>query len=226
MKPSCAIRRLCLLCALAPVLALAQDADRQFYRDGQAALDSLQWQKALDSFKKLSHEGAELDGALYWKAFALDRMGQRKEALAALDELRTSYPGSGWLGDAQTLETAIVGNPGSNVPPRKEPDTDARLRALADLARTDPGHAAAAFRDAALEPNLPGVRQRSVYDISRETSPEAHELLMQVARGVSNPDPANLRPKPARQVRTQSASGTLRVGGRRPQEPGPGHPIG
>ncbi len=180
--------RLCLLCALAPVLAFAQYADLQLYKDGQAALDSLQWQKALDSFKRLSPESAQLAGALYWRAFALDRMGQRKEALAAIGELRTSYPGSGWLGDARTLETAIIGNSGSNAPPRKEPDAETRLRALADLARTDPGGAAAAFRDAALQPNLPGVRQRSLYDLSRDDSPEARELVTQVARGVSNPD--------------------------------------
>ena len=179
---------LCLVFALAPALAWAQDADFERYRAGQAALDNLQWQNALDSFQGLSSESAQADGALYWKALVLYKLGQGREALAGIAELRKSFPQSGWLADAETLATAIAQNARANASTRKEPAADERQRALADRVREDPGHAGAILREAAFGVDLPGVRQKAFYSLSRESSPEAHEIVLQVARGAANPD--------------------------------------
>ena len=175
MKASCGMGRLWLVCALAPALALAQNSDFERYRAGQTALDNLQWQKALNSFQGLSSESAQADGALYWKAFALYKLGQGREALAGIGELRKSFPHSGWLPDAETLATAIARNAGANASPKKEAAAEERQRALADRVREDPGHAAATLREAAFGVDLPGVRQKAFYSLSRESSPEAHE---------------------------------------------------
>jgi HEAT repeat protein len=183
-----AMGRLLSVCALGPLLAWAQDADFERYRGGQTALDNLQWQKALNSFQGLSSESAQADGALYWKAFALYKLGQGREALAGIDELRKSFPQSGWLPDAETLATAISRNAGANASPKKEPAAEERQRTLADRVREDPGHAAATLREAAFGVDLPGVRQKAFYSLSREKSPEAREIVLQVARGAANPD--------------------------------------
>lgn len=183
-----AMGRLLSVCALAAALAWAQDADFERYRGGQTALDNLQWQKALNSFQGLSSESAQADGALYWKAFALYKLGQGREALAGIDELRKSFPQSGWLPDAETLATAISRNAGANASPKKEPAAEERQRTLADRVREDPGHAAATLREAAFGVDLPGVRQKAFYSLSREKSPEAREIVLQVARGAANPD--------------------------------------
>ena len=188
MKASRGMGRLWLVCALAPALALAQNSDFERYRAGQTALDNLQWQNALNSFQGLSSEGAQADGALYWKAFALYKLGQGREALAGIGELRKSFPQSGWLPDAETLATVIARNAGANASPKKEPAAEERQRALADRVREDPGHAAATLREAAFGVDLPGVRQKAFYSLSRESSPEAHEIVLQVARGAANPD--------------------------------------
>ena len=188
MKASRGMGRLWLVCALAPALALAQNSDFERYRAGQTALDNLQWQNALNSFQGLSSEGAQADGALYWKAFALYKLGQGREALAGIGELRKSFPQSGWLPDAETLATAIARNAGASASPKKEPAAEERQRALADRVREDPGHAAATLREAAFGVDLPGVRQKAFYSLSRESSPEAHEIVLQVARGAANPD--------------------------------------
>src|ERR1017187_8792955 len=186
--------RLWLVCALAPALAMAQpqaqvqNADLQRYQEGLTALDNLQWQKALSSFQGLSAGSAQAEGALYWKAFALYKLGQGREALASVAELRKSFPQSGWLPDAETLATAIARNAGANASPKKEPAAEERQCALADRVREDPGHAAATLREAAFGVDLPGVRQKAFYSLSRESSPEAHEIVLQVARGAANPD--------------------------------------
>lgn len=36
------------------------------------------------------------DGALYWKAYAENKVGQRADALSTLVELQKSYPKSRW----------------------------------------------------------------------------------------------------------------------------------
>jgi hypothetical protein len=180
--------RLWLLGALAMAPALAQNEDYQRYQDGQAALDSVQWQKALDSFQSVTSKSAQAEGALYWKTFALYKLGQGREALAAIAELRKSFPQSGWLKDAETLAAAISQSAAGDAATKKEPSADERERALADRVRGDSGHAAAILRAAAFGMDLPGVRQQAIYSLSREKSAEAREIVLQVARGAANPD--------------------------------------
>ena len=61
----------------------------------------------------------------------------------------------------------------------------------------DPGHAAAILGEAVFGLDLPGARQKALYSLSREKSPEAHEAVLQVARGAANPGSAILRHQPA-----------------------------
>lgn len=177
--------RLWLVFALTSALALAQNADFERYRDGQTALDNLQWQKAVGSFEGLSAGSAQAGGAMYWKAFALYKLGRGEEALAAVAELRKSFPESGWLTDAETLAAAVSRNAPADAPPAT---ADALQRALADRVREDPENAAATLHAAAFGINLPGLRQKAFYSLSRERSPEAREAVLQVARGAANPD--------------------------------------
>jgi outer membrane protein assembly factor BamD (BamD/ComL family) len=143
MTSSRVMGRLWLVCALAPALAPAQTQDENYqqYQDGQASLDHLQWQKALNSFQSMSAGSAQAEGALYWKAFALYKLGQDKEALASVAELRKTFPQSGWLRDAETLAAAISQNAGAGAAAKKEPAAEERQRALDDRVREDPGHA-------------------------------------------------------------------------------------
>ena len=82
--------------------ASAEDAG---YQRGQAALDAHRWDEALDAFGKVAAAGGpRADGALYWKAYALGKLGRRAEALAAIAQLRQAYGSSKWVVDARALE--------------------------------------------------------------------------------------------------------------------------
>ena len=64
--------------------------DDSLYSNGQRALDNRQWDQAVEYFSQVaSRNGARADGALYWKAYALGRVGKRRR-LAAIAELRKS----------------------------------------------------------------------------------------------------------------------------------------
>ena len=116
------IRNIFVLAALAAVLP-AQELDGlrglsfqaqqgagedKDYRRGRSALDAGRWEDAIAAFSdSAARKRAAADGALYWKAYAQNRAGQRDAALATLAALRQQYPSSRWLNDAQALEVEI-----------------------------------------------------------------------------------------------------------------------
>jgi len=70
-----------------------------FIAAAKRALDEHRWDQALDRFSEVATRGgAEADGALYWKAYSLDRLARRDEALATIAELRKAFPtAAGWM---------------------------------------------------------------------------------------------------------------------------------
>ena len=56
--------------------------------------------------------------ALYWKAYALNKLGRREEALAALAQLRKAYANSRWQDDAKALEIEVRQASGAEGQPR------------------------------------------------------------------------------------------------------------
>ncbi len=64
-----------------------RDADRN-YRDGSRNLDRGEWDKAAENFSAvIEKKGDRTDGAYYWKAYALGKMGKRDEAVNLINEL-------------------------------------------------------------------------------------------------------------------------------------------
>ena len=73
-------------------------SDDGLYQNGQSALESRRWDQALVSFSQVvSRGGPRADGATYWKAYTLNKLGRRDEALAAIADLRKNYASSRWL---------------------------------------------------------------------------------------------------------------------------------
>jgi len=162
-------------------------ADYTQYHQGLAALDDLQWGKALAAFQAMSASSAQAEGALYWKAFALYRAGKGTDAAAPLAELRKSFPNSGWLHDAGALGSVIAANPQS-VDGGKEQSAAVRQQALEDRMNADAAHAPALLREAVLDIGLPGFRQKALYFLSKQASKESRDIVLQVAHGAANPD--------------------------------------
>ena len=102
-------------------LAARMSAD-SFYARGQSALDGHRWDEALNDFTQAAAKGgARADGALYWKAYVLNKLGRRDDALAAIAELRKSYAASRWLDDAKALEMEVKQANGQPVSRKARP---------------------------------------------------------------------------------------------------------
>jgi len=129
---------------IAPQVAFKgrHDSPDRAYERGQRALDSRNWDEALDRFTEAAGSGgSRADGAFYWKAYALAKLGRRDEALAAIAELRKSYASSRWLDDAKALELEVKQASGQKLSPEAENDEDLKLMALNGLVQSDPERA-------------------------------------------------------------------------------------
>src|SRR5690242_9431668 len=105
------MRKNALICSLFTALALPAGAQQAIgfgflaesqargdraYERGQAALRENQWDKAQEIFGAIPKDSPRGDAALYWKAYALNKLGRRQEALAATADLQKSFPDSRW----------------------------------------------------------------------------------------------------------------------------------
>ncbi|HEV3278738.1 MAG TPA: HEAT repeat domain-containing protein [Terriglobia bacterium] len=184
---------------LAPVLAtvaaesaFSPEADPQsdaLYKEGTQALDDHHWQTAADKFGELANRHADhADEALYWKAYAQEKLGERAEALATLSTLQKDYPQSRWRRDALALRIQMRPADGGNVQVQDQPDEDLKLLALNSLMNSDPEKAIPILQKF-LEGSQPDkLKERALFVLSQNGSPHAREVLGQIARGNSSPE--------------------------------------
>jgi HEAT repeat protein len=159
------------------------------YQKGQAAIDGRRWDEAVQDFSASAAEnGPRADGALYWKAYALNKLGRREEALATLAELRKTYASSRWLDDAKALELEVRQASGQKVNPNAEPDEDMKLLALNALVNSGDPRAIPMLEKVLQSSQPPNLKEKALFVLAQSDSPKAHQILAQIARGGSNPD--------------------------------------
>jgi tetratricopeptide (TPR) repeat protein len=82
--------------------------EEKLYRLGTSAMNEGRWDAAADIFDEVfKQRGQRTVASLYWKAYALNKLGRSQEALKIIAELRKSYRQSEWLKDADALELEI-----------------------------------------------------------------------------------------------------------------------
>lgn len=171
------------------LLYASRGGDSGLYQRGQNDIENHRWDQALEDFSQVAARGGtRADGALYWKAYTLNKLGRRDEAMAAIAELRKSYSGSRWLDDAKALEVEIKQSSGQKVSPESESDEELKLLALNGLMQSDPERALPAVETLMKSGQSPRVKQHALFVLAQNSSPRAQQLLEQVARGGGNPD--------------------------------------
>jgi len=159
------------------------------YDQGRSCLDQHRWDAALVHFNNAaSQKGSHAEGALYWKAYTLNKLGRRDDALAAIAELRKSYASSRWLDDAKALELEVKQANGQAVSPDSQSDEDLKLMALNGLMQSDPERALTALDSLLKSAQPPRLKEQALFVLAQNNSPKAQQMLEQVARGSGNPD--------------------------------------
>ncbi|HTA46072.1 MAG TPA: HEAT repeat domain-containing protein [Bryobacteraceae bacterium] len=159
------------------------------YDNGMRSLDNRQYEKAIQSFDRVvTNKAPRAEGALYWKAYGLNRLGRRDDSLAAIAVLRRDYPKSRWLNDAQALEVEVRQSSGKPISPADESNEDLKLIAINGLLSADPEHAVPLLEGILKGTAAPPVKDRAMFVLAQSQSPRAQQVLTDYAKGNGNPD--------------------------------------
>ena len=148
-------------------------------------IDERQYEKAVAAFDQVIREkGPRAEGARYWKAYALRRLGKIGEALEVLGALDSEHPASRWKNDAKALEVEL-----RQSSPASQDDEDLKLLALNGLVQNEPESAVPLLEKIlASGKSSPRMKQRALYVLAQSRNAQARGLVAQYARGVTNPD--------------------------------------
>ena len=162
------------------------------YESGKSALDNHNYEKAVEIFDRVINAktpSTRADGAYYWKAYALNKLGKRDEALAALAELAKQFPQSSWLNDAKALQAEVQQGKGQPISPENQADEDLKLYAINALINSDADRAVPLLEGLLSNPKMsPRLKERALFVLAQSRSDKAHDIVGRYAKGGSNPD--------------------------------------
>jgi VWFA-related protein len=166
----------------------ANAQDSGLYSDGTRAINESRWSDAITIFTKVAREqGEHSDGALYWKAYAENKLGQSSVALNTCAELCHDHPKSRWIDECGALEIEIRAKSGQPIQPQAEQNDDLKLLALNSLMQQDELRALSEIQQM-LKGDFPEkFKERTLFILAQGQSKQAQELLEQIANGHSSP---------------------------------------
>jgi tetratricopeptide (TPR) repeat protein len=166
----------------APQLVSRED---ELYNAGTEALNDQDYDGAISKFDQAAKlRGKKADAALYWKAYALAKTGNKGQAEATIAELKKSYPQSKWLKDADALAIEMKG---AAANPESFSGEEEKLLALNAIMQSDPDKAIP-YIDKLLKGNSsPKVKERALFVLSQSGSDKAQDMLLSIAR-TGDPD--------------------------------------
>jgi HEAT repeat protein len=166
--------------------AKANAHEDELYSNGTQNLNDGKYDDAIGKFDQIvAMHGRRADGALYWKAYALNKAARKPEALATIAQLRKEYPQSKWLRDAGALE---IDARGGNVNPDQEPDEDLKIYAVDGLMQSEPEKAFPILEKILQGNGSERLKERALFVLSQSRSEKAQQLLLSVAKGSNQPD--------------------------------------
>ena len=166
-----------------------KEREGSYYDQGQQALDSARWDRAVSSFDRvIEMKAAKADAAMYWKAYAQNKLGQRPEALATINAIVKDYPKSRYLNDAKALEVEVKRQSNSPINPAAESDEEMKILALNALQNSAPEDAIPMLQKILQGTASPKLKSQALFVLAQSNSPKAREVLVNIAKGNGNPD--------------------------------------
>ncbi|HEY5068802.1 MAG TPA: hypothetical protein VII37_03415, partial [Candidatus Acidoferrum sp.] len=165
------------------------DRLQELYDNGREALDDEKYEQARERFAELAKaNGPQTDAALYWEAYADQRLGQRQAALTAIADLKTRFPQSRWQKDASALEIEVRQNSGQPARPEAQGDEELKMLAIQSLMNSDPERAMPLLEKVLQGPATPKEKAKAMFVLAQSGSPQGREIIGRIARGQSNPE--------------------------------------
>jgi HEAT repeats len=161
----------------------------ELYDEGREALDEDRYDRADGKFTELAEmNGPQTDAALYWKAYAENKLGKRDSALTTIADMKKRFPQSRWLKDAGALEIEVRQSTGQPAHPESQPDEDLKMLAITGLMNGDPQRAMPLLEKVLNGTGSPKEKSKALFVLAQNGSEQSREILARIARGESNPD--------------------------------------
>jgi HEAT repeat protein len=165
-------------------------ASMQIFREGRDQIEAQNWQKAADIFNEFIAgypKDKDLDAALYWYGYALQKQGRKEDAKAPLIRLMNRFPGSSWRREAEAL-LVVLGEQDAVKRGLERDNCEIKILALQSLFQADEERAVAIVMETIRASPTPceGFQAAAVSMLARNGGARAVPVLLEIAR--SNPD--------------------------------------
>ena len=172
--------------AFTPVAGLAQPSSstpgQGLYADGTRAINEGRWTDAEAFFSGVvRQQGEHSDGALYWKAYAQNKLGQVKAALETCGELRHDFSTSSWIDECGALEIQIHAQTGAPVEPKVWSDDDLKLLALASLMSKDEPRALAQLQEILNGDGSEQLKKKAMFILGQHYSDATYAQIVRIS---------------------------------------------
>lgn len=132
---------------------------------------------------------SRVDGVYYWKAYALNKLGKRDEALATVGEIAKQFPQSRWVNDAKALQVEIQQASGRPVSPDSIDDQDLKLLAMSSMMNSNSETTIPLIEGVLNNPkNNLALKSKALFLLAQSRTDKAREVVTAYAKNGSNPD--------------------------------------
>ena len=162
--------------------AASNAANSSLYTEGTRAINEGRWANAEAIFAMVaSQHGDHSDGALYWKAYAENKQGHVKPALATCAELSHAFPTSSWNHECGALEIEIHAMTGKPVDPKTVQDDDLKLLALNSLMQKDESQALAQIQEILNGDSSEKLKKEALFILGQHYSDATYAQIVRIS---------------------------------------------
>jgi hypothetical protein len=161
----------------------------ELYSNGREALEEDRYDEAAGEFSELAEmNGPQTDAALYWKAYAENKLGKRDSSLTTIADLEKRFAQSKWIKDAKALEIEVRQSTGHPANLDSESDDELKMLALRGIMQSDPERGVPKVESFLNGSGSPKLKSNALFLLAQNGSSQAREVLAKIAKGQSNPD--------------------------------------
>ncbi len=160
------------------------------FREGRDLIESEKWQQAaekFDGFISSFPKDRDVDAALYWFAYALQKQGKKDQAAAPLLRLMKEFPNSSWRREAEAM-LVVLGRGEAIQEALDRNNCEIKILALQSLFQADEARAISFVSDVlkANSESCPGLKVAAVSLLGSQGGPGVTPLLLDIARNQSD----------------------------------------